>query len=168
MKISWLRIPGRLKALKQLRTPGDCWLLARALVIAALVPVLFRFRLSTISRWLERRTRHVSRVSDAAGIESIIRCVELAMILGRPLVRPKCLTRTITLYYFLRPTGLNLSVCFGATLKNGQLEPVPGHCWLLKDGLPFLEADDPAGRFIPIYTLPNPLCRNVSAAPASC
>ncbi len=132
MNILWLRIRTRLQALSQLRTIGQWRLFVRIFLVAALVPVLFRCKLSTVSRWLERPIRGSAAAKDS--VDSIVRLVELALRIGRPLLRPKCLTRCITMYYFLRPTGLNLAVCFGAALRNGQLEPVPGHCWLLKDG----------------------------------
>jgi hypothetical protein len=168
MKVSWLRIPRRLKALRQLRSVRQWWLFGRVVVFAALVPALFRLKLATVTRLLERRINRRVKVSDSIEIETIIQSVELVMAIASPLVRPNCLTRSITLYHFLRPTGLKLSVCFGATLKNGNLEPVPGHCWLVKDGVPFLERNDPSGRFVPIYELPNSFRTSANTAAGSC
>ena len=97
--------------------------------------------------------------NGAARAEQIIRCVEIARAVGRPLVRSKCLTRAVTLYYFLRRAGVELTLCFGAARKGGQLVAAAGHCWLIRNGQPFLEAQDPRMSFVPIYWLPDPSSR---------
>jgi len=59
---------------------------------------------------------------------------------GKPVVRPGCLTRGVTLYYGLRREGLDVALCFGVGSPDGQMA---GHCWLEMDGLPLLEGTDP-------------------------
>ena len=59
---------------------------------------------------------------------------------GRPVVRPGCLTRGVTLYYGLRREGLDVALCFGVGSPEGEMA---GHCWLEMDGLPLLEGTDP-------------------------
>jgi hypothetical protein len=63
---------------------------------------------------------------------------------GRPVVRPGCLTRGVTLYYGLRREGLDVALCFGVGSAEGQMA---GHCWLEMDGAPLLEGTDPRAVF---------------------
>lgn len=156
MKISWANLHRRLAGLRELRGPAQWWLFLRVFLFAAAVPLLFRLKLSAISGWLERRTRTTDAAKpDPARVQQTIRCVELARTIGSPLVRPTCLTRGVTHYFFLRRAGLPVSLCFGAAMKNGVLIHQFGHCWLVKDGEPFLENSDPRRQFLPIYSLPE-------------
>lgn len=145
----------RLDILRQLQSPSQGWLLLRVIFVAALVPLIFRLRLPLLNQLLESRFKSLlagrPRRCDA---EQIIRCVEWAITLGWPVIRPRCLTRGFTRYYFLRGIGVNLCLCFGAARCNEELIPARGHCWLIKDGVPYLEAVEPNVNFVPIYWLP--------------
>ena len=148
----------RLALLRQLRSPSQQWLFLRVVVFATAVPLLFRLKISALSRVLERRIRSARTPNtDPAGTDLIIQCVETARAVGSPVVCPKCLTRAVTLYYFLRRAGMDLTLCFGAARKEGRLVEAAGHCWLVRNGEPFLEAHDPRTNFVPIYWLPNSL-----------
>jgi hypothetical protein len=81
-------------------------------------------------------------------IQKIAEYVGYAQRLGRPLVRPGCLTRELTLYYFLRRAGLDVELCFGMGYVSNEFA---GHCWLVKDGEPFMEAKDPRSLFTEVY-----------------
>jgi hypothetical protein len=119
------------------------------------VPLLFKLKLTVLSRILECRIRSArGRRNDSIKGEQIIRCVEIAMTTGQPLVRARCLVRAVTLFYFLRRAGMDLTLCFGAALKEGRLVEAAGHCWLIKNGQPYLEERDPSVNFVPIYRLP--------------
>jgi hypothetical protein len=156
MKISWASLRRRLAGLRELRRPGQWWLFARVFCFAAAVPLLFSLKFGVITRWLERRTRVSSKSAvDLAKVEPIIRCVELARVIGGPLVCPRCLTRGVTLYFFLRRAGLPVSLCFGDAMKKGDIVQMVGHCWLVKDGEPFLENNDPRPQFRLVYSLPE-------------
>lgn len=142
-------------ALRQLRSLGQGWYPVRVACFAAAVPILMRLKLPVLQRLLERR------IASAAGSEGgsrgpggILRCVESALALGTPLVRPGCLTRGLTLYYFLRRAGVDVTLRFGARWRNGEFTEEAGHCWLEKDGEPFLESGDPYQYSVPIYSLP--------------
>ena len=142
--------------LSRLRSPGQWWLFLRVLTFATAVPLLFHLRLSLLSRLLERRIRSArQRGNDAVTKDQIIRCVAIALTVGRPLVRPRCLIRAVTLYYFLRRAGMDLTLCFGAASQAGRLVEAAGHCWLTQAGEPFLEERDPRACFVPIYWLPS-------------
>ena len=155
MKNWWRRIHSRWTALREVRRCGLGWLFLRVASFAAAAPMFMRLKLPVLNRLLERR------IASAAGTDGesnrpgeIVRCVESALQVGAPLVRPACLTRGLTLYYFLRRAGLDVTLCFGARSRNGQLTQEAGHCWLEKDGKPFLERGDPHQYSVPIYRLP--------------
>jgi hypothetical protein len=78
--------------------------------------------------------------------------VQLAPRVGSPLVRTGCLTRGVTLFWFLRRAGLNVELRFG--LNIADLGEPGGHCWLALHGEPFLEKVDPRLRFAELYRLP--------------
>ena len=155
MKSWWRRVFRRFAILSRLHGPDQWWLLMRVFAFASAVPLLFNLKLTTVSRILERRIRSArARSGDSIESEQIIRCVGIAMAIGQPLVRPRCLIRAVTPYYFLRRAGMDLTLCFGAAMKQGLLVEAAGHCWLTKDGQPFLEERDPLANFVPIYRLP--------------
>jgi hypothetical protein len=82
--------------------------------------------------------------------EKIIAYVDSVFQACGPFIRRGCLTRGITLYYFLRRAGVNVTLCFGI----GKVENVfAGHCWLVRDDRPFLESSDPRLMFTPIYSI---------------
>ena len=145
-------------ALRQLHSDGLGWLFLRVVSFAAVVPFLMRLRLPLMNRLLERRIASaVAAGGDSDQPEEIVRCVESALALGSPFVRSGCLTRGLTLYYFLRRTGLAVTLCFGARSKDGQLREAPGHCWVEKEGEPFLERGNPYEYSVPILSLPADL-----------
>jgi hypothetical protein len=75
-------------------------------------------------------------------------------VLGRfgRLVSTSCLTRGLTRYYFLRRAGVPVTLCFGVGWPDGRFE---AHCWLSRDGEPFLEARDPRPVFGETYRIPG-------------
>jgi hypothetical protein len=129
------------------RSISDAFLFFQILLFAAAVPLLLRFKLSRVEALLEPRS------SSRAGrdrVEQIAECVEMAIRKGRPLVRPGCLTRGVTRYYFFRRDGMDVSLCFGMGQVDGK---DAGHCWLVKDGVPFLETRDPRPLYSEMYRL---------------
>lgn len=120
----------------------------RVLLFAALVPLLVRLPLATVERVLRRRGSAPARPDDAA---RIARYVEDAVRL--PGIRRGCLTRGVTLYYFLTRAGVDVALCFGVGTVDGALG---AHCWLLKDGQPYLERDDVPFPFVAMHVIPAP------------
>ncbi len=160
MRTWWTRIHRRWLALRLLRNPRLAWLFLRVGCVAVIAPALMRFSLPTLNRLLERRIASALEAGgDSTQPADVMSCVESVFILGAPLLRPSCLRRGLTLYYFLRRTGLGVTLRFGARCINGRLVEDPGHCWLEKDGRPFLEDRDPYLSNLPIYSLPAPLPR---------
>ena len=64
MKTWRAKLSSRLALLRLLRSPGQRWLFLRVVIFAAAVPLLFRLKLSALSRVLERR------ILSARGIQS--------------------------------------------------------------------------------------------------
>jgi len=140
----------RVEAIRLARRRADAALLARMIVFASLVPVMMRLR----PRTLERLLRRPARRPEPASLDGALRIVEhlaMARRIASPLVRPGCLTRGLTLYYFLRGAGFDVTLCFGMGTAAGQFS---GHCWLSRAGGPFLEAPDPRPLYVHVFSIP--------------
>jgi hypothetical protein len=122
----------------------------RIAAFGAAVPLLLRLGLVRLERILEPR-RH-PRSGDPARIHAVAHRVDWVLRRARPLVRPGCLTRGLTLFYFLRREGADVSLAFGMG-KPG--DDFAGHCWLVKDDEPFLERTDPRHEFPEIMRIPR-------------
>ena len=143
-------LPSRLRALGELRSAKELLLLARLVIFAATVPLLMRLPLPHVAALLTRPPRRPRPAT--AEIERLERLIALAPRVVGPLVRPGCLTRGITLFWYLRRAGLDVELRFGLdALPDTETE---GHCWLSLDGEPFLEKRDPRPRFTESYRLP--------------
>src|SRR5436309_3307626 len=124
------------RLLRLLRHPGDLLLFLRILLFAAAVPILFRLKMTAVQAVIE--PREILPAPDR--VDQIVRYTDLALHHGWPAVRRSCLVRGTTLYYFLRRAGLDVALWFGVGYVDGKLA---GHCWLMKDGEPYLEGKDP-------------------------
>ncbi len=120
----------------------------RVLFVAASVPALLRLDLARVQRLLEPRRARPEPSGDE--IRRLVARVEQVLAAGLPLVRPGCLTRGVTLYYFLRRAGLDVRLVFGI---GRPLEDLEGHCWLVREGEPFLERKDPRPVFTETYAI---------------
>jgi Transglutaminase-like superfamily len=143
-------LPDRTRALAEVRGARELWLFARVGTFAAAVPLLMRLPLPRLAALLTRQPR--CRRARTEEVERLVRLIALAPHVGRPLVRPGCLTRGVTLFWFLRRAGLNVELRFGLEAPNDGM--ADGHCWLSLDGEPFLEQVDPRPRFAELYRLP--------------
>ena len=147
----WCKLRRRLRLLRSLRSPADWWLFCRIFLFALLVPWRMRKPLPVVDHWLtpQRRQRPV----DARHVATILTYTQLAIAVGRPLVQPRCLTRGVTLYYFLRRAGLAVDLHFGVSQRT---TPFLAHCWLVLDSQSFAEPCDPCLTFTMVYRLPAP------------
>ena len=123
-------------------------------MFAAAVPLLMRLPLPRVAALLSRSRRRTTRRASAAEVERLERLVAISPRVAGPLVRPGCLTRGVTLFWFLRRAGLDVELRFGLDPRDRQSSD--GHCWLALDGEPFLEKRDPRPRFAELYRLPLP------------
>jgi hypothetical protein len=153
-------LPSRLRAVGELRDAREAALFVRVAAFAATVPLLMRLPLPRVAALLTRAPRRpdgrpdvpTARDPAAAEVERLDRLIALAPRVARPLVRPGCLTRGVTLFWFLRRAGLNVELSFG--IDPGDEQTTDGHCWLVLDEEPFLEKVDPRPRFAEVYRLP--------------
>jgi Transglutaminase-like superfamily len=127
----------------------DGFLFLQIFLFASAAPLLLRVKLPTLLPFLAPRKPR--RVPDTEQIEKIVQYVDTLLSAGRRFPRPGCLTRGLTLYYFLKRAGLDVQIFFGMGSMNGAFS---GHCWLTKDGEPFLEKQDPRPFFTPMYRFP--------------
>lgn len=128
----------------------EAMLTGRALIVAASVPTLARLPLARLETLLE--PRRTARRPRPSADDEVRKAVERALSVGRRLLRPTCLTRTVTRYYLLRRAGVEVSLAFGLDRHDGHRN---GHCWLVRNGEPFLEDTDPRALFIEVYRLPS-------------
>jgi hypothetical protein len=135
----------------------DALLFVKIAMFASVVPLLARLPIRRLQRLVEpsaqRRTQPLEREEEAR----IIRHTETVCRLGRRFIKRRCMTRGLTLYFFLRRTGADVSLVFGA----GEIEEsFEGHCWLERKGEPFLEATDPRPHFTPMYAFDRAVPHN--------
>jgi hypothetical protein len=108
-----------------------------------------RLPLARLERVLEpRRPRRL----DVRRQQWLAEHVDAILAAGHPLVRPGCLTRGVTLYYFMRRAGVDVGLQFGMGKPVREIE---GHCWLVRGSEPYLERRDPRPIFAPTYRIPS-------------
>ena len=131
-----------------LREPRELIRALPVLAFAAVVPLLLRLPLPRLSSVLEPQR---ARRSDAERQRWLEAHIDDVLAAGHPVVRPGCLTRGLTLYWFMSRAGADVHLQFGMGRPAGELE---GHCWLVRNGEPYLEKVDPRAVFAPTYTIP--------------
>jgi hypothetical protein len=123
------------------RRGSELLLAARVFAFAVCVPLITRLPLSRQERILgPRRPATHARARE----EWLVANVDRVLGRGAPLVRPGCLTRGLTYFYFLRRAGVDVRLSYGIGTVDGRPE---GHCWLVRDGEPWLERKDPRAQF---------------------
>jgi hypothetical protein len=122
----------------------------RVTLVAAAVPVLMRLPLARLAKLVE--PRYVPAQPDPTTISALVARIDQIIRKGSPFIRNTCLTRGITRYWFLRRAGVDLRLVFGLGQPTGP--DFSGHCWLVRDGKPFLENGDPAEVFTELYSIP--------------
>lgn len=137
---------------QRLRVPAvsNLYLFLRVFMFAVAVPFLMRLKLSRIASILEPGCE--PRPVDPECIRKISAYTEAVAKRGKPLVRPGCLTLGLTRYYFFRRAGMDVSLHFGLGRVDKDNEFV-GHCWLTRDGEPYLERRDPRALYIEMYEI---------------
>ena len=147
---------------RRLRNPAEALLSLRIAAFAVVVPLLMRLRLSSLERVLE--PRGPKRSASPERVTALAERIDWVLRRGRPLVRPGCLTRGVTLYYFLRRAGADVTLVFGMG-KPEDASFAAGHCWLVKDGEPFLEREGPATALPRDHQHPAPTGRRADLSP---
>jgi hypothetical protein len=143
----------RLWALSRLRSAREAAQFARVTAFAAVVPLLMRLPLPRVAALITRPPRRAPVA--LAQVDRLAELVALAPRVAHPVVRTGCLTRGVTLFWFLRAAGLDVELRFGLDPTAGPSRAgVAGHCWLTLHGEPYLERTDPRARFVEVYRLP--------------
>jgi hypothetical protein len=124
--------------------------LGRVELFAVSAHGLVHLRFEALAALLER-ARGASPL-DLAELERVSRLVERALAHQLPFVRHTCLTRSVTRYYFLSRAGADVQLVFGLGEVDGRYE---GHCWVVRDGEPYLEQTDQLATFTPIHAIPR-------------
>ena len=117
-------------------------LLARSVAVALASPGLARLPPRRLARVL-----HTGSEGEA-GDASAPAAAERALALTARLIRHTCYTRGITRYLLLRRGRSDIALVFGVDAASPAHD---AHCWIVLDGSPYLEPEDPAHRFVPVW-----------------
>ena len=131
------------------RSPGEALLAVRVLLVAVSVPLITRLPLARQEALLEPRN---PAPPDPEREAWLVANVDRLLSAARPVVRAGCLTRGLTYYFFLRRAGVDVQLRYGLATPIGDSD---GHCWLVRDGEPFLERADPRDRYVETYSIPR-------------
>lgn len=141
---------------------AEAILFPRIALFAAAVPWLVRLPVRRLEAWVE--PPFAPPFPDAEEAERIIRVTQLMCRFARPVINNPCQVRGLTLYYFLRRAGVDVSLVFGIGLVDTTYA---GHCWLVKDGEPFLETRDPRQYFTELYTFNSDKSKGATGSEAA-
>lgn len=146
------RLTDRLARIHAVQRRGAAALFARSLCIAVATPALVRLplaQLEAVIEWMAGTPAQEQRNPDdiAATVLDMLQAT-------RPLVRRGCLTRGLTLYCCLRRAGIDVTLNFGMG-RVSRGDGFDGHCWIERDGEPYLEPRDPRLEYSLMYSLPS-------------
>ena len=144
-----------MRRLSEIRAPADALFVVQIVFLAALTPLLMRFSLGRVKTLLEPRSTPPR--PDEGRERHVLALVNLVLDIGRPVLRPTCLTRGVTRYYALRSAGVDVALAFGVEVGQPTGSKVDGHCWLIRNGEPFLELRDPRDTFTEMYRVSSAL-----------
>ena len=131
------------------RSPRELLLALRVVLVAISVPLITRLPLAWQEAVLEPRRRPAP---DPRREAWLVANIDRLLSAARPVARPGCLTRGLTHYYFLRRAGVDVQLRYGLGRPIGEAD---GHCWLVRDGEPFLERADPRRSYVETYSIPR-------------
>jgi hypothetical protein len=134
---------------ENVRSLSDLRLLVAIAAFQAITPLLSRLRLDRLERILEPDVARTP--SNPSAVEKVRSYTDYILRVFQPLLPSRCLTRGMTLYYFLRREGLDVGLCYGVGEPLGSFA---GHCWVELEGEPFLELRDPRSTFTETYRIP--------------
>jgi hypothetical protein len=132
------------------RRAGGRLFAPRVLLFAVMVPLLLYRRIDRLAPLLE--PARTPPPPPREEVDALVARIDRLLPAGRPFVRSGCLTRGLTLYYFLRRAGAPVALCFGAGPVDGDFS---GHCWVVYQGEPLAEKRDPRPLFAEMLRIPG-------------
>jgi transglutaminase superfamily protein len=120
-------------------------LVLRALLVEIVVPLVMRLP----TRRLEALLAPLGPPAPEERAEAIRNAVDRAFRFHP--VKRTCLTRGVALCYLLRRSGFDVSLAFGLGPNASDWR---GHCWLVREGRPYLERVDPQEHFAEMLVIP--------------
>ncbi len=143
-------IARRLRALGEIKSPREFLAVLHVFLMALVITTVLRLRMSKrLLNWLSDRPTG-KRAPDEATLKEIVRRTDSVLLLGRPLIRTECLSRTCLLYYQMKRAGADVNVRFGTAADEKGLR---FHCWLLVEDEPTYEQFDPRISYRQLYDL---------------
>lgn len=137
------------RCLNLLRSPSDLFLLIKILGFAyVFVPCLMRLQLPKLKTALKVKRSPVEQTVLTPKARKTIYFMDRLLGKFKPRLSTYCLTRGVTLYYFLQRAGVDITLCFGVGKDN---DLYLGHCWLEGCGEPIYESRDPRNLYTETY-----------------
>jgi hypothetical protein len=130
-----------LNKVKYLKRPKDVFLFLETFFSLIVIRVLLNHvKLPELLKLLDLEKRVAP---DTSKIEYLL--IFSNFILFRLFRSPNpCLLRSLLLFRYLRMTGQDTKIVCG--VKN-EMEKLKGHAWLIVEGRPFPDANDPSGEY---------------------
>lgn len=117
-------------------TPG--WRLRATLAALGLPPLVHLMPLDRIVRWMNRGPNGSPSAEDAVDDRALAEWVDRVLDRLPPPWRRTCLKRALVLQYLVRCAGRRTELWIG--VRRDALNALTAHAWLVRDGVPYLEA----------------------------
>lgn len=121
-----------------IRRLTPAWRLRATVAALGLPPLVHVMPLDRIVRWMNRGPSGSPTAADPVDDRAVAEWVD--RVLGRlpPPWRRTCLKRALVLQYLVRSAGRRTELCIG--VRRDALNALTAHAWLVRDGVPYLEA----------------------------
>jgi hypothetical protein len=140
----------RCQAIRNIKGIGDAFAHLPVVLLALVISLLLRLRLSRlVFKWLRSVKARPGAPSEQE-LETIVRRTDAVLLLGRPLIRSECLSRSCVLYYQMRRAGADVDIRIGVRNDGQRLR---FHSWVLVNGAPTYEHFDPNVEYKGFYNL---------------
>jgi hypothetical protein len=150
MRSWWSPLARRFGVVREVHRRGETRLFVQSFAVALATPLLMLLPLPRLDALLDWSVQDAAPGEDTDP-DAIANTVLQMLEAGRPILRPGCITRGVTLYYCLRRAGVDVELSFGMGRVDSG-DGFDGHCWLMLNGAPYLEKRDPTKHYATMYT----------------